>query len=120
MKCNGCQEKFDYRSMHRVSVQRPAGTPGVSGHVDLSDDSNWQSMGSRWASFKTRGGSEGVLFDQVQADVSHVIEMPYDSLTRTIGPRWRLTMQGRVFHITNVHDVDEQRRRIRVYAAEEK
>lgn len=102
----------------RLAIERPKTTPDNAGHVDLSQDSNWTEVGKRWASMTTRGGRESRVFDQVQAEVSHLIGLPYDSLTKTIIPKWRLKMGTRRFNITAAYDVDEERRTIRVEATE--
>lgn len=105
---------------HRVTIERPKTTQDGAGHVDLTQDSNWLEAGKRWSSMATRGGRESRVFDQVQAEVSHIIEVPYDSLTKTIVPKWRLKMGTRRLNITAAYDVDEQHRTIRVEAIEAK
>lgn len=104
----------------RIAIERPSTTPDAAGHVDLADDANWDEVGKCWSAMTTRGGREARVFDQVQADVSHIIEMPYNSLTKTIVPKWRLKMGTRRFNITAAYDVDEQHRTIRIEATEAK
>lgn len=104
----------------RVVIERPNTTGDAAGHVDLSDDSNWTEVGKRWAAFVTRGGREARVFDQVQAETSHIIELQSDSLTRTIIPKWRLKLGTRKFNISAAYDVDENRKRVRVEATEAK
>lgn len=114
MSCGGCSTA----SQKRLTLQRPAGTAGIDGHVDLTDDANWQTIATNvWGSFSTRGGSEGRAFDQVQADVSHIIEIPYRP-SLTILPKWRLVSGSRVFNISAAYDVDEAHHTIRVHATE--
>lgn len=108
------------RMASRLTIQKPSTTPDSAGHVDLSQDSNWIDVGSRSCNILTRGGRESRVFDQVQADVSMIVEMNRDSLTKTIIPKWRLKLGTRRFNITAAYDVDEQHRTIRIEATEAK
>ena len=103
----------------RVAIQQPRENPGVTGRTDLSIDANWETIGTRRCRFITRGGRERVFSDQVSADVTHVIEMRSDTLTRSIHPKMRLSMcGGRVFNIAAAYDVNEEGRLIRIEATE--
>lgn len=117
MSCKPCADMPVMRS--RVTVQRPGGTPDAAGHVDLSSDSNWSAAGSRSCKVTTRGGSEGYRFNQVQADISHIVEMRSDSLTRSIHPKWRLVLSGRVLDIRAAFDVDEAKQIVRCDCVEQ-
>lgn len=103
---------------HRVTIEKPGGTAGDDGLVDLTLDSNWTQLGKRWAGFKTRGGAEGRRFNQVGAEITHLIDMTYDTLTRQIVPSWRLRKGSRKFNITAAYDVDEAHRTVLVHATE--
>lgn len=105
---------------HRVQIERPGGTAQAGGHVDLTDDSNWQHVDGRWAAFTTRGGKEGRVFDQVQAEVTHIIALRHDALTRQIDPTWRIRMGDRKFNIRAAYDVDEAGETVRIEATEVK
>lgn len=115
MKC-ACDEIGQLRE--RLTVQQPGGTAGADGHVDLDDDANWKDVGSQRAGFKTRGGAEGRRFNQVGAEITHIITMRYNSLTKRIVPSWRLRMGTRKFNITASYDVDEAHRFVQVHAIE--
>jgi head-tail adaptor len=106
------------RLKHRVTIERPGTTKDAAGHVNLALDSNWTEVGKRWAAFVTRGGRESRVFDQMQAETSHIIELQSDSVTRTIVPKWRLKMGTRKFNINAAYDVDENRKRVRVEVTE--
>lgn len=106
------------RLTSRVTIEKPGGTAGEDGHVDLTNNANWIPMGSRAAAFKTRGGAEARRFNQVGAEVTHLIEMRYGPLTRQIGPSWRLRMGQRKFNIVSAYDVDEGHRTVLVHAIE--
>lgn len=119
MTCVGACRVANYQ--HTVQVQKPrAATADSGGHVDLADDANWTTVGTRRAKFTTRGGAENYRFNQVQAQVSHLIELRYDGLTKAIGPEYRLKYQGRVFQISAAYDVDELHDTIRIEATEQR
>lgn len=108
----------------RVTIQAPkdTATPGAGGHIDLSDDANWLTKDTRKCSIFTRGGSEGWRFRQVEAEVSRIVELKRDSLTRQITPRWRLLYQDgattRKWDIATAFDVDDQHKTIEVHVKE--
>jgi head-tail adaptor len=88
----------------RVMIERPRDNPGEDGKTDLTLDANWQQVESRSAHFVPRGGREGFVAQGVRADVSHVVELRSDPLTRTIKPTWRLKMGCRVFNIVAAYE----------------
>lgn len=110
MKC-GCDHAGERN--RRVTVESPSGTADAAGHVDLTIDSSWTDEGQRWAKVITRGGSESRVFNQVQAETTHIVEMNSDGLTRTIIPKWRLKLGNRNLNITAAYDVDDQRQTVR-------
>jgi head-tail adaptor len=95
-----------YRS--RVMIERPRDNPGDDGQTDLTLPANWQQVESRAAHFVTRSGREGFVMQGVRADVSHVVELRSDPVTRSIKPTWRLTMDSRVFNIVAAYDKDDR------------
>jgi SPP1 family predicted phage head-tail adaptor len=98
---------------HTVTIQQPSGSAGADGHFDETSSSNWDFVADRKAKITTRSGSEGYRFNQVQADISHIVEMRSDSLTRTIAAGWRLVFGSRVLDIRAAYDVDEMRQTVR-------
>ncbi|MCA9052987.1 MAG: head-tail adaptor protein, partial [Planctomycetaceae bacterium] len=68
---------------------------------------------------KTRGGRESYRFNQVQAEVSHLFEFRWDSLTKDVGPSWRIKHDERYFDITAAYDVDEQHAVVRCECVEQ-
>jgi head-tail adaptor len=101
-----------------IEKPNPSATPGADNRVDLTLNSNWIPVNSRAATFKTRGGTEGRIFNQVQAEVSHIIEMRSDPLTRQINPTWRLRYRQQVFNIVAAFDVDMRKKIVRIHAIE--
>lgn len=102
-------------SQKRVTIQRPktSATPDAAGHINFNTSSNWSDAGKRWATIKTRGGSENYLFNHIQSDVSFLVDLPYDSLTVTIGPSWRILIGTRELDISAAYNVDEANEKIR-------
>ena len=119
MSCTPCKEMPVMT--RRVTLQKPnTGVAADAGnHVDLTDDDNWLTVATRKCIIKTRGGSESYRFAQVQAEVTHLIDMRSDSVTRQVGPTWRLDFEGRKFDIVAAYDVDESRRTVRIHAVEQ-
>lgn len=107
-KCGGLGS---IRNQQKYDIQRPnaAATADAAGHIG----ERFITAGRRWGSPKSRGGREYFLFNQVQAEVSHIIEFQYDSLTKQIGPTWQLKLGSRAFEITAAYDVDEMRQVVR-------
>jgi head-tail adaptor len=117
MKC-ACPETGRKRYRHTVRIESPGGTADESGHVDLTDDANWTSIGNVKANFITKGSREGRIFDQVQAEVTHIIETPSTVLSRSIHPEDRVVFDGRKFNVTAAYDVNEERHEVQVHLTE--
>lgn len=113
-----CECKSLTHLNRRVTVQRPTEDAGDDGHTDLKDDANWENVGVLWGAFKTRGGREAQVFDQVEATVSHLIDFRYGTTSRSIIPKWRLKMGTRIFNVVSSVDVDEAHKTIQVSATE--
>lgn len=95
-----------------MTIEEPGGTPDAAGHVDLTLDANWDRSGRIKVRFITKGGREGRIFDQVQAEVTHVVETRATAFSRRILPAWRGRFDGRKFNITAAFNVNEERRGI--------
>lgn len=108
----------------RVTIQAPndSATPNARGLIDLNDDANWITKGSRRCNIYTRGGTERWRFNQAAAEVERQLEMNRDSLTRQINPRWRLLYQDgsttRKWGISKAVDVDAMHKTIMVDCTE--
>jgi head-tail adaptor len=106
--------------VHTLTLERPANTVDLAGHVNLADDQEWISEGNIRVRFVTKGGSERAVFGQVEATVSHVMETPSTHRSRQIKPYWRLRDGSRKFNIVAVYDVDEERKVVRIEVIEER
>jgi head-tail adaptor len=100
------------RLTHRVTIERPKTTPDAGGHVDLAQDSNWQSVRTIWFRFVSHTGRESRVFDQVQAETNHVLEINDDTFTKTIIPKWRGKYGTRKLNINAIYEKDDSRRRL--------
>ena len=113
-----CEGMAAVRYRHTLTVQSPAGTPDAGGHPDLTDPDNWDSIGNIRANFITRGGREGRVFDQVSAEVTSIVETPWNNFSRSIHPNMRLLFGTRIFNIVSAFDVDESRQKVRIHITE--
>lgn len=104
----------------RVTLQRikTNATPDAHGHIDETADSTWESIGDRWAKFWGEGSREFFRAKQIQADMSHLIDLRYDGTTSTLTPRDRIRYDGRTLHILSARDAEEAHVVMRVEAKE--
>lgn len=114
MKC-ACPQRLDRSG----TIQSPGTTPDAAGHVDLTQNSNWTSRGIRKFRFLRHGGREGRVFDQVQSETTHVMEMQADVLTKQMVPKWRVKYGSSYLNITAIYESPEMpNRRLYVEAIE--
>jgi SPP1 family predicted phage head-tail adaptor len=111
-----------YRTL--VIVERPR-TPGDSDRlnvVDLSDDGKWVRVCRRYAAVRKLDGREFLRLGQVRAEVTHIVELRYDSETKTISPVYRLrlgeTASARKLDVVVVDDQHERRVEIQLQCSE--
>lgn len=106
----------------RVTIQqvKAAATRDANNEVDLTDADNWETYASRWAEFKTRGGSERFASDMIQAGQTHRVYMRWDRTTKAISPAMRMSYDSRIFNILAVADEDEGHRWIVIDCVEAK
>lgn len=104
MKCD-CPETPVFR--HTLTVEKPGTTVDAAGHVDLTDDANWVTVGNVRASFKTKGGREWFVFKQTQAETTLVADMPATTISRAIIPKWRLRFGARKMEVVASYLIDE-------------
>jgi len=101
-----------------VVIQKPRTATDAVNHADLSVDANWEDVASDRAAFQTRGGSESRVFDQIQAETTHLIELRSSPISRSIIPTWRLRIGHRKFNVRAAYEVDERGRLLRIEATE--
>src|SRR5690606_39673685 len=117
MKC-ACPTTAGKRYRWSMTVQSPSGTADEFGHTDLTDDANWITAGNIKANFITKGTKEGRVFDQVQAEVTHIIETRSTSLSRSIHPVDRIVFGERKFNVNGSYDTDQERQAEQVMLTE--
>ena len=71
----------------RVGLFRDEGlTQGIYGeHIE-----DWTLVGSRWSELKDGAGTEKFADESERASQSSIVNLPYDELTKTLGPADRL------------------------------
>lgn len=85
--------------------------------LDRDDDGSWIDVGERWAQFMSKGSREFYRAQQVQADLSELVRMHSDSVTRAITADMRLKVKstGEKFQvISKPQDIDRQRKVVEV------
>lgn len=109
MKCaTKCPPKRAPQLNVKVTLLRFDGTKNASDEELRDDPDNYDSLGTRWAEWKTRAGSERFASDITQAGHSHRLRLRFDSVTRTLTPQDRIQKDSRTFGIDAVSNEDEQ------------
>lgn len=103
------------RKNKRVTVQRLKDlTADAHGHVDNTDNDNWEDYCTAFASVQTSGGREFWKVDRVEADVSREWTCTYTSKLAEATPDMRIK-HGTTYHeIVSVIDVDDAHRVIKI------
>lgn len=101
---------------HRVQIQRDE-RHGVPSNAGGPQDPLWVTVGARYANVVPLSGRERFTADQVQADVSHRVEMHYDP-TIGIRPAWRLLYGARPLEIESTVNVGERNRELHLMCKE--
>ena len=71
----------------------------------------WSQVDQVYAEFMDSRGREFVNARQLNAELTHVLRLRYDS---TLTPQHRITWDSRVFNILSVRDVNERTHEMRV------
>ena len=105
--------------LHRVEVQRLAGTVNAAGQLDETTAGNWVTFCSRWCEMITRGSREFFRGVEVAADITHQVTMRADPESKAFTVKQRLKMGERVFNLASPPlDVDEGGEMVRFQAVE--
>lgn len=103
------------RALNRhFDLERPRGEADAGGHLDLSDNNNWESLGDFWLKLHGQGSREFYRERQVQADITHVADVPWSSVTADITTDMRWNDGERILNITGAYDVDDAHRVVRM------
>lgn len=102
----------------RVSFQKNEPTTAGDGQIVPS----WVTKFERRAAIVPRGGSERWLFEQVRAEIDHILHLDWDkSLAAVVPALWRVIINGvstRTLNIDAIFDPNGERKTLRVYATE--
>jgi len=102
------------RLRHRVTVQRNTPTRGdAGGRVD-----NWADLATVWASIWPLAGKEAVQGRAENAEVTHRVQLRWQSSLADLSPRDRLIFAGRVLEIVGVVNVGERNRELELLCRE--
>lgn len=96
---------------HPISVQRikASATPDAFGHLDRTNDSNWETYCSRRSKVKFGPGKEVQEGEQTQGTASAVFTIRRDATTMNITAAMRVVSYGQVWEIAGVNgDGDKQ------------
>ena len=103
---------------HRVIIQKKETVRNAYGEETIS----WSSNVGAWASVSPLRGSQFFAAQQVQAEVSHKIQMRYQTLSAStaIGPGYSRVKYGdRIFTIHSVVNPDERNIFLELMCSEE-
>jgi SPP1 family predicted phage head-tail adaptor len=98
----------------KVTIQQETLTDDASGQPLHT----WSTFCSRFADVVATGGAERARGRQVQASMSHVIELLADSQTREITAGMRVLWQGRIINLLVARPLDGQLRKIQLQGME--
>lgn len=99
----------------RVEFQQNVPTTGDDGQQIAA----WSTRFSRWVNLVPRGGGERWLFEQVRAEIDHVMHVDYDSDAAAMVPAtWRAKIGSRILNLDSIFDPDGTNRRLRLMLTE--
>ena len=91
----------------KFMLEKPVGTDDAGGHVDLTDDDNWEPIGEHWLKLFKQSSREFYRAQQVQSETTHVAEVLYSNITATINTSMRWNDGQRKLNITAAFDPDD-------------
>lgn len=74
--------------------------PDAGGHIDESVDGNWEVVTKQWVSIISRDSREFPRQEQLAADITHQVEMLYNSESKLITVKMRVFFDGRKLAIS--------------------
>lgn len=89
------------RNVIAIEQLREALTPDAAGHIDESDDENWECYCQAAAKIVPVGSREFFGADQVQANVTHQITVRHCSEAEAITTAHRVRFGTRVFNVAS-------------------
>lgn len=120
----GCRDKCRGRGgpsrnalRHKVTIRQDTGTTKDGGGQGIP---SMQPYATFWAENKSQSGREFYRARQVNADITHLWEIPWSTVAAAITEQMQLVFEGRVMEILSVINVDEDDRTVRISAREKK
>lgn len=102
-----------YRDLWTVRRLKSTIAPDVSGHVNESDENNWENWGTLWCFEDTKPGRESLTGDQLTAASRSVLQARYSSKSVALTTSMKLKRGSRVVSVaTPPVDVDGQRKEV--------
>ena len=81
-------------------------------------DQTWTTLCTSWALVQPLRGAEKFSAGHIQADVDHRIVTRYRSELSTLGPKDRMTWNGKTFDIHSVINKDSRNVELEIFAKE--
>ncbi len=101
----------------RVSVEYPDNIINAVGDsVPRDPSAPFKEHSKRWASIEPLSAKELFQAQQIDANVSHRVEMPW---FRELHPSWQIKYQGRTLHIVSPINVGERNEEWQLICSEE-
>ena len=99
------------RLSQRVTIERPVNTQGADG----SYTTTWETVADIWASMMPLKGRERLIAKQTLAEEDIRIRMRRDPPVYDMDKTWRLTMDGVLYNIVGIINVDMANRELEVW-----
>jgi SPP1 family predicted phage head-tail adaptor len=98
-----------------VTIQRATNSGENDNYETLPD---FNDLCSRFAGSKVTKGAEFMAALQVQPNLQAIYELPFDSVTKTITPRDRVTIDDRILNIAAAFNEGENNEKIILWLIE--
>lgn len=104
----------------RVTIQKikDSATVGNTGHIDKTDDDNWENHLTRWAAVEEKDSREFVRAKQFDEQIVEMITLRADTQSRTITSEMRIIWRGRLLNIGKPPIEDVGREWITIHCVE--
>jgi len=98
----------------KILIQQPVEADDGSGQPVIS----WSTYCTRWASVVALSGTERYRGRQIQPQMTHLIEVIADSVTRAITPGMQVLWRGRTINLQVVQPMEGKMRVIQLQGVE--
>lgn len=105
-----------YRDPIVIQSLVPAANPNALGEKPVEDDDNWQTYFACFGEVVTKGTREFTRAGIVDADISHLIRVPWSKETLAVTSDMRIQLQatGEVLHVEDAYRRDPSNRQIEI------